>query len=95
MSPETWQKVKGIFRDGSALDQADRESFAREAKAFKPHLTIARLRHPRNANRLAEDLLAKGFEEESFAASEVIVMRSELSPKGSIYTPLAVIPLKS
>lgn len=31
MSPETWQKVKGIFRDGSALDQADRESFAREA----------------------------------------------------------------
>ncbi len=31
MSPETWQKVKDIFRDGSALDQADRENFAREA----------------------------------------------------------------
>ncbi len=67
--------------------------FARDEKKFSPHLTIARLRSPRNAALLAEKLIATGFEPESFTAREVMVMRSELSPGGSIYTPLAVIKL--
>ncbi len=75
-------------------DQLAREGFAREAKKFNPHLTLARLRNPQNAKQVAEALTSQGFEDESFQASEVIVMRSELSPYGSIYTPQAVIPLK-
>lgn len=67
--------------------------FARDEKKFSPHLTIARLRSPRNAALLTEKLIATGFEPESFTAREVIVMQSELSPGGSIYTPLAVIKL--
>jgi RNA 2',3'-cyclic 3'-phosphodiesterase len=74
-------------------DELAREGFAREAKKFNPHLTIARLRNPRNAQPLAEALMTRGFEDESFQTSEVIVMRSELSPQGSIYTPQGVIPL--
>ena len=72
-----------------------REGFPREAKKFSPHLTIARLRAPRNAAQLAEALIETGFEPDSFEAREVIVMRSDLNPAGSIYTPQAIIPLSA
>ncbi|HYP27893.1 MAG TPA: RNA 2',3'-cyclic phosphodiesterase [Blastocatellia bacterium] len=74
-------------------DSLAREGFPRDAKKFSPHLTIARLRAPRNASQLAEALIATGFEPGTFEAREVIVMRSDLNPKGSIYTPQAIIPL--
>ena len=70
-----------------------REGFPREQKRFSPHLTIGRVRSPQNAARTAEDLIAQGFEPETFRAREVIVMRSELNSSGSIYTPQAVIKL--
>lgn len=75
-------------------EELARQGFARETKRFKPHLTIARLRNPRNTKAVADAFMACGFEDESFQASEVIVMRSDLTPRGSIYTPQAVIPLK-
>jgi RNA 2',3'-cyclic 3'-phosphodiesterase len=74
-------------------DELFREGFPREAKRFSPHLTIGRVRAPKNASRLAEELLATGFEPETFQAHEVIVMRSELKPTGSVYTPQAAITL--
>jgi RNA 2',3'-cyclic 3'-phosphodiesterase len=74
-------------------DELDREGFAREKRRFSPHLTIARLRGPKNATQLAELLIESGFTAERFTASEVIVMRSDLKPTGSIYTPRAVIKL--
>ena len=67
--------------------------FAREAKRFAPHLTIGRVRDPFKAKPSVENLLAAGFAAETFRASEVIVMRSELHPSGSIYTPQAVVHL--
>lgn len=76
-------------------DSLAREGFPREAKRFSPHLTIARLRAPRNAAQLAEALIEAGFEPDSFEAREVIVMRSDLNPAGSIYTPQAIIPLSA
>ena len=72
-----------------------REGFPREQKRFSPHLTIGRVRSPQNAARTAEDLIAQGFEPETFRATEVIVMRSELNSSGSIYTPQAIIKLGS
>jgi 2'-5' RNA ligase len=75
-------------------DELEREGFARESKRFSPHLTIGRVRAPKGASRVAEDLIAKGFEPERFQAREVIVMRSDLNSKGSIYTPQATIPFK-
>ena len=68
--------------------------FEREKRRFSPHLTIGRLRSPRNGAELAQKLIAIGFESERFAAREVIVMRSQLKPTGSIYTPLSVTPLQ-
>lgn len=70
-----------------------REGFAREKRKFSPHLTIGRLRGPKNAAQLAEALITKGFNPVRFPASEAIVMRSDLNPTGSIYTPQAVIAL--
>lgn len=67
--------------------------FAREPKPFSPHLTIGRLKSGRNAARLAQELLAAGFEPERFTARQVILMRSDLRPTGAIYTPQAAMPL--
>jgi 2'-5' RNA ligase len=78
----------------SIEDELAREAFAREPKRFSPHLTIGRVRDPKGATRVAEDLMARGFEPEAFQARELILMRSDLNPKGSIYTPQAIIPFR-
>jgi 2'-5' RNA ligase len=73
----------------------EREGFAREAKRFSPHLTIARVRDPFKAHATVEALMAAGFAAETFSAREVIVMRSDLHPSGSIYTPQSVVHLSA
>jgi 2'-5' RNA ligase len=89
------QMPDALMRLRDAIEEElAREGFAREAKKFKPHLTIARLRNPRTAKPVADAFMTCGFADESFPATEVIVMRSDLSPQGSLYTPQAVIPLK-
>ena len=75
--------------------ELEREGFAREVRRFAPHLTIARVRDPFKARPTVEALLAAGFATATFRASEVIVMRSDLHPSGSIYTPQAVVPLSA
>jgi RNA 2',3'-cyclic 3'-phosphodiesterase len=75
-------------------EQLAQQDFKRETKKFTPHLTIARIRNPRNAGQVADAFMTCGFADESFQAGEIIVMASHLSPQGSIYTPQAVIPLK-
>jgi 2'-5' RNA ligase len=74
-------------------DELARGGFEREKRTFSPHLTIGRIRTPHNAARVAEALIASGFESEVFIATEVILMRSDLKPTGSIYTPQAVLGL--
>ena len=74
-------------------DELAREGFEREKRKFSPHLTIGRVRTPHNSARVAEALLASGFEPESFIATDAILMRSDLKPTGSIYTPQSVIRL--
>jgi len=65
-----------------------------EGREFRPHLTLARVRSPRNLKALVE-ALAK-FADEAFgtqAVSEVAVMRSDLKPEGPTYTKLAAVKL--
>lgn len=69
-------------------EELAREGFHRDARKFSPHLTIGRVRSPENAGLVAETLIATGFDPETFQAGEVIVMRSDLNPAGSIYSPL-------
>ncbi|MFY9607498.1 MAG: RNA 2',3'-cyclic phosphodiesterase [Blastocatellia bacterium] len=67
--------------------------FPPDDRRFSPHLTIGRVRSPQNASRVAENLITTGFACESFQAAKVIVMRSEMNPGGSIYSPLFHVPL--
>lgn len=70
-------------------DECATAGFAREKRPFHPHLTIARLRRPEGARRLADRHQETGFETVGFAAAELAVVRSELGPGGSRYTAIA------
>ncbi len=77
----------------SLEDACAAAGFPREPRPFKPHLTIARLRSPQGARELAAAHRAAHLEPQTFNVSELVVMRSELGPGGSRYTPLARNPL--
>jgi len=65
-----------------------------EGRAFNPHLTLGRVKSPVNRHRLAlalEKLPPLNWP--PFQVNEIILFKSTLTPQGSIYTPLAVIPL--
>jgi RNA 2',3'-cyclic 3'-phosphodiesterase len=65
-----------------------------EGRGFKAHLTLGRVKSPANRDKLAR-MLAKlpPVEWPPFEVKELILFQSVLSPKGSTYTPLQVIPL--
>lgn len=65
-----------------------------EDRAFSPHLTLGRVKSPSGRHRLAQ-MLEKlpPLNWPPFAVTEVVLFRSVLSPQGSTYTPLKVIPL--
>jgi 2'-5' RNA ligase len=65
-----------------------------EGRAFNPHLTIGRVKSPANRDKLAR-LLEKmpPVDWPPFTVKELILFQSVLSPQGSKYTPLQVIPL--
>ena len=70
------------------------EGFPKENRAYRPHLTIARIRRPNGSRRLAESHLAMQFNETEIELSELILFRSELSPKGSKYTAISTHPIR-
>lgn len=65
------------------------EGFPREERPFHPHITIARLRHPAGTRQLAEVHHQLGFAAMELNVTEIVLMRSELGPGGSRYTPLS------
>ena len=67
-------------------DDCAGEGFTKEDRAYRPHLTIARIRKPEGAGRLADTHLQMTFEPIEVPVHELIVFRSELSSKGSKYT---------
>jgi 2'-5' RNA ligase len=69
--------------------EAAGEGFAREERAYRPHLTIARIRNPAGSRTLAEAHQQRGFKTETFVVSELVVFRSELSSQGSRYTAIS------
>jgi 2'-5' RNA ligase len=74
-------------------EQCEIAGFPKEDRAFKPHLTIARIRTPEGARQLAEAHLRMEFESSEITLNELIVFRSEPSSKGSKYTPISRHPL--
>ena len=87
-----WIGVTDLVGQLAALQKRfedETADFGKEDRAFRPHLTIARIRRPEGARRLAEAHLQMKFKPFEIKLNEVIVFRSELSPKGSRYTPIS------
>lgn len=70
-------------------EQFEIAGFPKEDRAFKPHLTIARIRTPEGARQLAEAHMRMQFKSLEITLNELIVFRSEPSSKGSTYTPIS------
>jgi 2'-5' RNA ligase len=70
------------------------EGFTKEDRAYRPHLTIARIRRPEGARRLADAHLQINFPATEVELTELILFRSELSPKGSKYTAISKHPIR-
>ena len=83
----------GVEDPGGGLTELQRrleeEFLPKEDRAYKPHLTIARLRNPEGARKLRETHLQTKFRAIDVRVSELVVFRSQLSPKGSIYTAIS------
>jgi 2'-5' RNA ligase len=80
-------QLRGIFEQ---LEPHLRSlGFAPDPKGFSPHLTIARVRSGRNKAQLAKCLMENAnFEFGVVKANCLRLKRSDLTPKGPIYTTL-------
>ena len=67
-------------------EESETAGYAKDERPFHPHLTIARLRDPRDAHALAVAHKQMKFEPVEIPVAELVVIRSELSSVGSKYT---------
>ncbi|UCF78962.1 MAG: RNA 2',3'-cyclic phosphodiesterase [Candidatus Eiseniibacteriota bacterium] len=63
-------------------------------KPFSAHLTVGRVRAPRRNPELEEAIRSLTFPEGEFIIDSLTLTRSELTPKGPIYSPLSVARLR-
>jgi len=77
-----------------SVESACRNSgFEKADKPFSAHLTIGRVKYPKGLDQLTTSLQNTEFEPEQFQVDEVVVFKSDLSPRGPTYTPLAKVGL--
>jgi 2'-5' RNA ligase len=62
--------------------------FEKEKKGFKPHLTLGRVRQGKRADELADYLASFKLDPIPVELDRLTLFKSELTPKGSIYTRL-------
>jgi len=75
-------------------NQAIEVGFAPEARAFKPHLTLGRVRSSKGKGSLTQAIENhRDVEIGSFWANEVHLFKSELKPSGAIYKKLRTFPM--
>jgi len=87
--PELVQLAAGIDRGLAPL------GFPPEARPFRGHLTIGRVRSPRGGRELAAAVGAAGAPAfGSWTAPEVVLYESRLRPTGALYTPVSRHPLR-
>ena len=74
---------------GRLDDECAAAGFEKENRAYRPHLTIARIRNPHGARPLAGAHLQMTFPPIAVELRELVLFRSELSSKGSKYTAIS------
>jgi len=73
--------------------ECEKRGFDREKRAFRPHLTIARLREPDISAELVGRHLQTNFEPIEFGVAEIVIYESRLDSKGSTYSAAAAYKL--
>ena len=82
------RRLQAAVEDGAAA-----LGFAKEARAFTPHLTLARIRDRVEAGALEPVFNAQPNRVVGgFTASSVELIKSELRPSGAVYTTLVEVP---
>ncbi len=83
----------GLERLHSSVDQEmSRLGFRPEERTFHPHVTLGRVKGTRHLRRLRTRLESVTFESHPTTVHEVLLVRSELKPSGSVYTILKSFP---
>ena len=67
----------------------------KETRVFHPHITLGRVKGSANLNRLTAKVKSITFEPIETNCSEVLLIKSELRPTGSVYTTLKSFPLNA
>lgn len=97
-----WVGIKGEVDKLQALHKAIEKAlvplgFPPEERPFIPHLTIGRVREktpPQERKRIGTVFMATSLEKTPpFLVGNIALMKSQLTPQGAIYTPLAFISL--
>jgi len=76
-------------------NEMEKLGFAREARAFKSHLTLGRVKDSFNLGELAEAVKKYEFAPEKALLDSIVLFKSTLTAQGAIYERLFQAPLKS
>jgi 2'-5' RNA ligase len=71
---------------GAVAAAMEPHGFAREARPYRPHVTLARLRVPRDVHPI---VVASGVASLALGVASLTLFRSDPGPRGPAYTPLA------
>lgn len=86
------ERAEALSQLAEQIEQAvGKFGFKREAKAFRPHLTLGRVKSPRDLGKLAAELRTAAAEAApriEWPVEEFELVRSELRPSGPVYTTL-------
>jgi len=74
-------------------NELDPDIFAIERRKYSPHLTIGRVKFKDGLEKISDELRVEKCPPLDIVANEVTIMKSELSPQGAVYTPLAAVKL--
>lgn len=91
------ERAEELTRLAQEIDQAVQKlGFEREAKDFRAHLTLGRVKSPRDLGALSEALRtgARSSGRIDWQVDEVELIQSELRPEGPLYTILHRFPLR-
>ncbi len=89
-APQSEQLAKSLEErlEGIGIPREDRE--------FHPHLTLGRVKSPKNKDKLKEIIEATKFDAKSAVdVNHLTLFKSQLSREGSIYTPLFIAKMKN
>jgi len=67
--------------------------FRKEERAFRPHVTLGRVKGERGLHSLIRMMESITFESQPVRIRGIALVKSELKPSGSVYTTLKTVPL--